>query len=208
MVGTVLGALAVGIAWAMAGGWLARSATGVAWCVVLVVVSYAVFLRPCVVVDERGVEVRNILRDVVVPWRAVAGAGSSWSLVVDTQGGPVTSWAISGTASPGRDALLRRRRAGVGVGAGAGQPRFGAGNAADPLAGATHVTTVDAAGVAAGLVPPALGTSAAAIAALIERLAGDRNDGSGRDAAQARVVWSSVALLVLAALAVPLAALL
>ncbi|MCB1252131.1 MAG: hypothetical protein KDB39_02550, partial [Austwickia sp.] len=50
MVGAVLAAVAVGIAWAMVGGWMSRSPAGVAWCAVLLILSYVVFLRPCVVV--------------------------------------------------------------------------------------------------------------------------------------------------------------
>lgn len=216
MVGAFLAALAVGIAWAMLGGWIARPATGVAWCVGLLALAYAVFVRPCVVVDQAGVQVRNIVRDTLVPWGALAGAGSSWSLVVDTPTGRWSSWAISGTASPGRDALRRRRRP-----SGAAAGPFGTAGIelqTGMAGGSAYVATVDAEGVQAGLTPPAFGASAAAIAAFITRLARERANGPGRgpapvpadragESARVRIVWPSVALLVLAALAVPLAAL-
>ena len=56
MVGAVLAAVAVGICWSMLGGWVDRSAAAIAWAALLAAVSWAVFLRPCVRLDERGVE--------------------------------------------------------------------------------------------------------------------------------------------------------
>lgn len=181
MVGAVLAAVAVGICWSMLGGWVARSAVGLAWAALLAAVSWTVFLRPCVRLDERGVELRNIVRDVRVPWAAVAGAGSSWSLLVHTLHGSHASWAISGTASPGRDALLRRGS----LGGGAGRPDRGPVGPGMPTAGpaasavTTSVATVTAEGVCAGLNPPALGSSAAAIAAFIERRAAEHGPVGG-----------------------------
>jgi len=218
MVGAVLAAVAAGIAWAMVGGWMSRSPAGVAWCAVLLILSYVVFLRPCVVVDDRGVQVRNIVRDARVPWAQVRGAGSSWNLVIDTDAGPRSSWAISGTASPGRDALLRRRRGGAGgrqdaggaAGPGGVGGPVGVGGSDEGTLG--YVATVDADAVSAGLTPPPVGASAAAIAALVRRRAQQAGTPSPTSPEQleadSRMVWSSVALLGLAALAVPLAVLL
>lgn len=230
MVGAVLAAVAVGICWSMLGGWVDRSAAAIAWAALLAAVSWAVFLRPCVRLDERGVELRNIVRDVRVPWAAVAGAGSSWSLLVHTHDASHASWAISGTASPGRDALLRR-----GSSAGTGGPDAGptVPGSRTP-APAPTVATVTADGVRAGLTPPALGSSAAAIAALIERLAAEQaqpggpagSSGSagslGADVAvddavcgaaaagsgvRSRPAWASVILLALTGIAAPLSVL-
>lgn len=159
MVGVVLAALAVAVAWATSQG-SARAATGWASCVALLAISYVVFLRPCVRVDDTGVAVRNIVRDADIPWGAVTGAGSTWSLTVRHATGTVTSWAIAGTAGPGRDALLRRRRAAVAGG------RRGWGGIPET------VGPVDAA--PPGAPPPTLGASAIALAAFIERAAVDR----------------------------------
>lgn len=233
MVGAVLAALAAAIGWSMVAGGLAPSVAAIAWCAVLLVLSYVVFLRPCVVVDDTGVEVRNIVRDHAVPWAAVTGAGSSWSLVVDSAAGPVSSWAISGTPSPGRDALLRRRRTAAGPGGFLGWP--GAGAAAGTSDGGASGAIVDAEAVRAGAVPPALGASAAAIAALIERritqgpvpegpvlegsapegpasqgpvtAGGEVRVGAGQEARRTKLAWPSVVLLAAAAFAVPLAVL-
>ncbi|MBW3084663.1 hypothetical protein KEM60_00852 [Austwickia sp. TVS 96-490-7B] len=152
MVGITLAAVAFAVLWSMAGGWNTPSTTTTAWCIAALVVSYAGFLRPCVVVDDRGVQIRNILRDTTVPWNEIDAARSSWSLIVDAAGTSYTSWAISGTASPGRDALRRRQES----------------SAATTL-GPHDVMVVDASAVEAGLRPPTWGASAAAIAAWIER---------------------------------------
>lgn len=197
MVGSTLALVALGIAWAMLGGWVTKSSVGLAWVALLGAIAYAVFVRPCVVIDGSGVTLRNIVRDVHLPWSSITGARSSWNLVVESAPARYSSWAISGTASPSRNALLRRSLSATNAAHPAGPNR-------GPSTG--HVQAVDARAVQAGLTPPATGASAAALAAVVERerarLAGDR---LGHSAVQVRVAWLPAMLLLLASAAVSLA---
>ncbi|GAB76784.1 PH domain-containing protein, partial [Austwickia chelonae] len=191
MVGGTLAAVALAVVTAMVGGWIDRSTTGITWSVALTVLGWVVFVRPCVRVGEDGVRIVNILRDIHLPWSCVDGARSSWSLVVESGTVRYSSWAISGTASPGRDALLRRT-----VPAQPGEPA--AATSWHRTAGGGHLLTVEADDVHAGLTPPALGASAAAIAALIERARLDRDEpgaGGPVDRVTSRWAWPSVVLL-------------
>lgn len=57
---------------------------------------YALALRPAVLVDDRGVRLRNVVRGVDIPWAQVAGVTTYWGLVVDTEDGRrFAAWAIS-----------------------------------------------------------------------------------------------------------------
>lgn len=170
----------------------------ITWSVALSVLGWVVFVRPCVRVDDTGVRVVNILRDIHLPWERVDGARSSWSLVVESETGHYSSWAISGTASPGRDALLRRT---VPSRPGENPTTTQLNRTAD----AGHVLTVEADDVHAGMTPPSLGASAAAIAALIERHRLDRplpGEGSTAEQVTSRWAWPSVILLALSLTAV------
>lgn len=56
---------------------------------------WVVLLRPAVVVDDAGAQVRNLLTDVTVPWEAVGEVGSQWALeVTDTAGHTHSAWAV------------------------------------------------------------------------------------------------------------------
>lgn len=63
-------------------GWVAAAVVGV-----LVALSWMFALRPAVVVDDAALRLRNPLRDVTVPWSAVAGLESRYGLVVRTTAG-------------------------------------------------------------------------------------------------------------------------
>lgn len=174
MVGVTGGLIALGVLVAMLGNSLPRSPLMLAWCLLGLAVSYAVFLRPCVVVDDDGVEVRNVLRDARIPWGVLRGARASWSLVVDAEETSHAAWAIAGAASPGRDALKRRELLTVGGG------RESAGGSAigSPAPGAEL---------------PAIGASATDIAAAIGERARLMAASGGRPADAARSVRRVVA---------------
>lgn len=54
---------------------------------------YAVFVRPCVEVDPNGVTVRNVVRDVRIPFRVLADVGTEFSLrLTATSGRTYQSW--------------------------------------------------------------------------------------------------------------------
>ncbi|TWP33425.1 PH domain-containing protein [Leekyejoonella antrihumi] len=59
-------------------------------------VVWVVLVRPAVVVAEDGVELRNLVRDVSIPWTQVDLTTRRWNLKIYTQGGDkYGAWAIS-----------------------------------------------------------------------------------------------------------------
>ena len=68
----------------------------VTWPVAVALFAWVVFVRPCIVLTEEAVEIRNLVRDVRIPWRAVDRTESRWNLHVITTGGAgYGSWAIT-----------------------------------------------------------------------------------------------------------------
>ena len=63
------------------------------------VLVHQLFWRPAVAVDEKGVELRNVLRDVRVPWSRLAGLDTRFTLTLTADGVRYQSWAAS---APGR----------------------------------------------------------------------------------------------------------
>ena len=56
---------------------------------------WLVLLRPSVRIDPDGVEIRNLVTDVTVPFAALEAVGHRWSLeLVDVHGKTHSSWAI------------------------------------------------------------------------------------------------------------------
>ncbi len=75
-------------------------------------VTYTLAHRPAVVATVDGVVLRNVVRDVFIPWPLVDHVGSAWSLVIETPDGRrYPSWAVS-SGSPLGQALRARRSAG------------------------------------------------------------------------------------------------
>jgi hypothetical protein len=64
---------------------------------------YGLFWRPAVVVDDRGVELRNIVRDVHVPWGLLTGVDTKYALTLHVGERKYRSWAAG---APGRPAAL------------------------------------------------------------------------------------------------------
>jgi len=78
-----------------------------AWVVLIMAVVWSLFVRPAVLLDEDGVTIRNIVRDVHIPWARVGEVECRWSLKVFVEDRAYTAWAISSQAgrpkvSPGR----------------------------------------------------------------------------------------------------------
>ena len=67
----------------------------VAWLLLGCAVAWTVFVRPCVVLDQDGVQVRNILRDVAIPWPLVSDVEARWNLKVWSGDDGYTAWAIA-----------------------------------------------------------------------------------------------------------------
>jgi hypothetical protein len=69
--------------------------------------AYAVLWRPEVVVDDGGVLLRNVARDVRVPWAALRDVQTRYALTLLTDRSRYTSWAAT---APGRPSVLKSRR--------------------------------------------------------------------------------------------------
>jgi hypothetical protein len=67
----------------------------VAWVLLGLALVWSVFVRPAVVLDGQGVTVRNVFRDVHIPWGRVTDVGSRWNLRVCVGDRGYTAWAIS-----------------------------------------------------------------------------------------------------------------
>ena len=74
-----------------------------AWVVFGLAVAWAVFVRPVVRFDIGGVTLRNLVRDVHIPWPAVTDVSSRWNLKVFAGDQSYTAWALSSEPErPGR----------------------------------------------------------------------------------------------------------
>lgn len=67
------------------------------------VVAYALFWRPCVRVDNDSVTLVNVLRDVHVPFGALEAVTTRFALAVRTPSGDYTAWAAP---APGRTSSM------------------------------------------------------------------------------------------------------
>ena len=72
------------------------------------IVVYAIASRPAVIAGPSGVLLRNVLRDVWLPWHDVKSIEAKWSLSVATQDRTFGSWAVSGSNAhrPRRQRML------------------------------------------------------------------------------------------------------
>lgn len=103
------------IAWTLLAGSLAATAwrdpaDGLRWLPVVALaasVVYALFWRPSVEVDDDAVTVRNVVRDVRVPWSRLDAIDTRYALSLHAEGRRYTAWAAP---APGRSQALRQTR--------------------------------------------------------------------------------------------------
>jgi len=65
------------------------------WVLFALSVAWSIFVRPAVRLDAEGVTIRNVVRDVQIPWTRLTHAESRWNLRVFTGDRGFTAWAIS-----------------------------------------------------------------------------------------------------------------
>jgi len=70
-------------------------------------VVYVLFWRPSVEVDDDAVTVRNLVRDVRVPWERLDSVDTRYALTLHSGDRKVSAWAAP---APGRAAALRQSR--------------------------------------------------------------------------------------------------
>jgi hypothetical protein len=66
-----------------------------AWVLFGVAVAWAIFVRPSVLIDAEGVTIRNIVRDIHIPWAALTDVSTRWNLKVMVGNRGYDAWAIS-----------------------------------------------------------------------------------------------------------------
>jgi hypothetical protein len=83
----------------------ARAVVTGLWLLAIASALACLFWRPAVVVDDDGVELRNLVRDVRVPWPALEDIGTRYALTLHSGGRRYQSWV---GAAPGRPSLTAR----------------------------------------------------------------------------------------------------
>jgi hypothetical protein len=66
-----------------------------AWVLVGLALVWSLLVRPAVVLDDDGVTIRNVLRDIFIPWVRVTDVEFRWNLKVFAGDRPYVAWAIS-----------------------------------------------------------------------------------------------------------------
>jgi hypothetical protein len=66
-----------------------------AWVLLGLAFTWSVFVRPAVLIDAEGVTIRNIVRDVHIPWAALTDVTTRWNLKVMVGDQGYNAWAIS-----------------------------------------------------------------------------------------------------------------
>lgn len=98
------------LAGALVGTAAADPAEALLWLPVLALaaaVVYVLFWRPSVEVDDDAVTVRNLVRDVRIPWRRLDAVDTRYSLSLESGDRRYTAWAAP---APGRSNALRQSR--------------------------------------------------------------------------------------------------
>jgi hypothetical protein len=66
-----------------------------AWVLFGLALTWSVFVRPAVLIDAEAVTIRNIVRDVHIPWAALTDVTTRWNLKVMAGDRGYNAWAIS-----------------------------------------------------------------------------------------------------------------
>jgi hypothetical protein len=76
---------------------------GAAWALLPALLVWAMFWRPCVVVDDGGVELVNVFRTIRLPWPSITEVDTRWALTLHTAYGRFAAWAAPASGwQPGR----------------------------------------------------------------------------------------------------------
>jgi hypothetical protein len=87
-----------------------------AWVIFGLALTWAIFVRPAVVLDDRGVTLLNVLREVHIPWAQLTDVTSRWNVRVFAGDKGYNAWAISSQAErprPGSSGFFGMRSAGL-----------------------------------------------------------------------------------------------
>lgn len=78
-----------------------------AWVLFALALVWALFVRPAVLLGDDGVTIRNIVRDIHIPWAQVTRVDTRWNLKVYVQDRGYTAWAIASQVERPRLSSLR-----------------------------------------------------------------------------------------------------
>jgi hypothetical protein len=70
---------------------------GLAVLALITILVYAIAQRPAVIAGPSGVLLRNVVRDVWLPWHTITSIEAKWSLSLVTEDRTFHSWAVSGS---------------------------------------------------------------------------------------------------------------
>ena len=66
-----------------------------AWVLFGLAIVWSLFVRPAVLLDDEGVTIRNVIRNIYIPWVKVTDVEFRWNLKVFAGDRAYTAWAIS-----------------------------------------------------------------------------------------------------------------
>ncbi|HEY5842410.1 MAG TPA: PH domain-containing protein [Nakamurella sp.] len=66
---------------------------GAPWAWLPALLVWAMFWRPCVVIDDGGVELVNVFRTIRLPWPSITDVDTRWALTLHTAYGRFAAWA-------------------------------------------------------------------------------------------------------------------
>ena len=76
---------------------------GATWALLPALLVWALFWRPCVIVDDGGVELINVVRTIRLPWPSITEVDTRWALTLHTAYGRYAAWAAPASGwQPGR----------------------------------------------------------------------------------------------------------
>lgn len=78
---------------------------GAAWALLPALLVWAMFWKPCVIVDDGGVELVNVFRTIRLPWPSITTVDTRWALTLVTAYGKYAAWAAP-AAGPHRGRTL------------------------------------------------------------------------------------------------------
>lgn len=94
LAGVIIGGCGI----AVIAAWIAISSRALIevgpWLGVAGVVAWAAYWNPRLIVGDDQLVIVNVWRTIAVPWSAVRGVETKWSLVLDTDAGRITAWAV------------------------------------------------------------------------------------------------------------------
>lgn len=105
--GALIACVVLALAVSVVQGGLGLVVTIGPWVALVILVLWATYWNPRVVVDDGGVHMVNVFSSVDIPWPAIDAIDTRWALTIHTAYGTFTAWAAP---APGGIAASRQAR--------------------------------------------------------------------------------------------------